>query len=744
MHEQHANSREHGFSDTLRMLHRRKIIISIPILLGAAIGWTITTGQESTYQSSAVMMLDARKVEVINIDSVVSRLPQDNAVLRSELDLISSRMLAGRVVDQLNLTQDHYLWRPQTQVPAWVKPMRDLQANMAGWFPSGARILDAVLPEPAATPTAPTRDQAIDHVISGARVSNDGRSYTIIVSFTSFDPQHSARIANAIAEQYLNLQTEMKSDATRQANKWLSQRLSELQEAVETSEQAIEDYRQKEGLFVAGGELLDTNRLSTLNQRRDEVRLRRLEAESRLQSVRALVNRGAVAGDVNETAGSDILRTLRQQEIELRRKIADLSSRAYSQHPQLVTLNNDLAVVQQRSREEATRIVNTLSNEIEIARAQEASLDKSLGALKVSQGKTNTGSVVMRQLMREAEANRSIYEVVLNRYKQTAQQVDLQRPDGSIISPALPQTEPAASRRMSIIAISLLGGALLGVLLALLREYLDQTVRSVPDLERATGLPVIGLVPNLRHGWFGRPEDKIVQQRGAVLRDSLRITQIAIRPQAIDKHSYAVSRPQVILVTSALSHEGKTTFCISMARMLAADGKRVMLIDADLRCPRVGPALGAEAGGDLIDLLECTRPFEDAIRIDAKSGLHYLTSRSSIENPQSVLSGVAFQQLIQACSRSYDAIIIDTPPVLVAPDSAIIAPLADTCVFLARWGHTPLDSIQAGLRLLHLCKVKVSGIVLSRVRAARSSGYAPYGGQDIYPPVHQAASQIDR
>jgi uncharacterized protein involved in exopolysaccharide biosynthesis len=120
MHEQHANSREHGFFDTLRMLHRRKIIISIPILLGAAIGWTITTGQESTYQSSAVMMLDARKVEVINIDSVVSRLPQDNAVLRSELDLISSHMLAGRVVDQLNLTQDHYLWRPRTQVPAWV------------------------------------------------------------------------------------------------------------------------------------------------------------------------------------------------------------------------------------------------------------------------------------------------------------------------------------------------------------------------------------------------------------------------------------------------------------------------------------------------------------------------------------------------------------------------------------------------------------------------------------------------
>ena len=95
-------------------------------------------------------------------------------------------------------------------------------------------------------------------------------------------------------------------------------------------------------------------------------------------------------------------------------------------------------------------------------------------------------------------------------------------------------------------------------------------------------------------------------------------------------------------------------------------------------------------------------------------------------------------------AQSYDAIIIDTPPVLVAPDSAIIAPLADTCVFLARWGHTRLDSIQAGLHLLHLCKVKVSGIVLSRVRAARSSGYAPYGGQDIYPPLHQAASQIDR
>jgi capsular exopolysaccharide synthesis family protein len=744
MRDIHSKPRENDFFDILRMLRRRKLIISIPILLGAAIGWAATLGQQATFQASAMVMLDTRKVEVINIDSVVSRLPQDNSVLRSEMDLISSRLLAGRIVDQMNLTQDPYLIGLRNQVPPWVRLLRDIQAVVAGPYPEGARLFDRVLPEPAAALTTPTRDEAVDHILSGLRVSNDGRSYTIIVSFTSHNPEYSARIANAVSETYFTLQMEMKSDATRQVNKWLSQRLIELRQALEASERAIQEYRQKEGLIESGGAPLDAGRLGMLNQRRDEIRVRRLEAEARLASVRALIGRGTLAGDVSETAGSDILRSLRQQEIELRRKIADLSSRANDRHPALVALNNDLEVLRQRAREEADRIVNTLGNEIEIERAHEARLDKALGVVVAEQEKANARSVVLRQLVREADANRSIYEVVLNRYKETAEQFDLQRPDGSIISAASPPTDAAPSRRLPVIAIGGIGGALLGLLLALLRERLNQPVHSVPDLERATGIPVIGLVPDIRHGWFERPEDKIARQSGAALRDSLRVTQIAIRPQALERHGPVIPRSHVLMVTSALAREGKTTFCISMARMLAADGKRVMLIDADLRRPSVGSVLGAKAGGDLVDLLNRTRPLEDVVRIDAKTGLHYVTVRPGVENPQTILSGAAFHHLLQACSQGYDAIIIDTPPVMTAPDAAVIAPLTDACIFMARWGRTPVESVLAGLRLLHLCKVKVSGIVLSRVRESRYSAYAPYSGQDIYPPFHPVATQVDR
>jgi succinoglycan biosynthesis transport protein ExoP len=251
----------------------------------------------------------------------------------------------------------------------------------------------------------------------------------------------------------------------------------------------------------------------------------------------------------------------------------------------------------------------------------------------------------------------------------------------------------------------------------------------------------------MRYGWFTRPKDRFTHPPRSALRNALRTTQIAIRSQLSGGTEYRTSRPHVIVVTSALAQEGKTVFCVSMARMLAADGVRVMLIDADLRCPRVGPALGAARGGDLVDLLEGNKPLEDVIRVDSKSGLHFVVGRSGIENPQSILSGMAFQQFLQGCALRYNIVIIDTPPVLEAIDAAVVAPMADACIYLVRWGRTPLDTVLAGLRLLHLCKVSISGIVLSRVRLSRHpgySGYPPSGGDEIYPLPYQAASQIKR
>jgi polysaccharide biosynthesis transport protein len=753
MHAQHKDDQGRDFFDILGMLYRRKIVIAFPILLSVAIGWVIAAGQPPIYQANAIMVLDTRKTQVINIDSVLSRLPQEDAVLRSELDLISSSVLAEQVVDRLNLAEDPdllmkdaFLPTRYVKVPLWVHPLRSLETSLRDWFPPGARLIDAILPEPLAPPNPPTRNQAVDHVLSGLKVSNDGRSYTILIKFSSHDPKHSALIANAVAEQYLNRQTEIKADATRQANLWLNRRLGELRNALENSEQAIEDFRQKEGLFESKGELLDATRLAKLNERLDQVRVQRLESEARLKSVREVIDRGGGNGKISEIAGSEVLLGLRQKEIELRRAIASRSDLGLK-HPELIALTNDLAVVQQRSREEINRIVNTLSDEVEIARAQEASLEKTSAELKAEHGRSNNGSVVLRQLMREAEANRSIYEVVLNRYKETAEQVDLQRPDGSIISPASSEVGADRSRRIPIIAISALCGILLGIGLALLRERLDQTVRSVPGLERATGLAVIGLMPDMRHRWFARHRYRVRQSDGSAMRDALRVTQIAIRQHLTDVNRHAALRSQVVMVTSALAGEGKTTFCISLARMLAADGKRVMLIDADLRRPRVGLALKVAEGGDFVDLLEGTKSAEDVVCIDAKSGLHFVTSRSAIDNPQSLLTGVAFQRFLQVCISTYDIVIIDTPPVLSAVDSAVVAPLVNVCIFLARWGHTPLSTILAGLRLLYLCKVRIGGVVLSRVPKTHYRNYSEhpsFSGQVIYPPLYQPASQVQK
>jgi capsular exopolysaccharide synthesis family protein len=247
-------------------------------------------------------------------------------------------------------------------------------------------------------------------------------------------------------------------------------------------------------------------------------------------------------------------------------------------------------------------------------------------------------------------------------------------------------------------------------------------------------LPVLALLPALARYRLGRPENHVLRKPGSVFNEALRTTRAAVAL------SHSGSRAgKVLLATSAIAGEGKTSFCLSLARSLARDNVKVLLIDADMRRPGVAKAFGARGTVYLGDFLGSDEvAFADAVQIDEKSGAHFIAARGDTNNPHGLLYSERMSSLIEQARAAYDIVIIDAPPILVVADAAIVARFADHCLFFIRWGTTARDYVANALRRLDLYRVAVSGVVLSHVDMRRYALYAAGEGYYSYAPSRRS------
>jgi polysaccharide biosynthesis transport protein len=720
----------------LRMVMRHKFIIVSSLLLGLATGWVIREQAIPRYQAEAQVVLHIRSTRVVKFDAVLSDLAPGPEVLRTEMDVINSRAMAERVVDGLSADTTERLARIQAMRPPLTLLLRKVRARFSGgpesWVATGEELIAnpdkiaAVLDgRSTASPTSlPSRSDLVDIVMGGLRVNNDGQSYTIHLGFSSADPELAALLANAYAEAYIANQLDLKTKATEQASAWLSQRLVELRRELETSEAAAQAYRRTAGILEDKGSTVTAQQLGEINTQLVQARKERLEAESRLSSARSLLESGGDMEAAPDVMSSQLVQELRTKQAELRRKLAEINSRYTEAYPNKKDIETDLAALQQQIGNEVSRIIKNLVNQVDAARSKERALAGELARLEAKFGEGSDAEVRLGQLQREADANRAVYEAYLSRFKETSEQQKLQEPDSYLISSAMPPATPSYPRSMPLLALGAMFGGFAGAALAFCRELFDQRLRSIGQVEEMTGLPVLALLPSLPHPRLTRPEDYVLRRPGSLFNEALRTARAAIAL------SHDVGLGKVILVTSAIPGEGKTAFCLSLARSLAADNHKVLLIDADLRRPGIGRALGGANDGHLFELLSGEIDFPEAVQVDGKSGAHYISPREATHNPQDMLDSDPMRRLIAEARAAYEIVIVDSPPILVGTDAAIVAKLADHCLFFIRWGGTARDYVVNALRLLALYKVTVSGIVLSHVNMRRHARYA--SGEGYY------------
>lgn len=682
------------------VVKRRRTVIAFSMLLamGTAMAGYATT--PPTFVSEVVMVFDVRRVHPIPNEAVVSPLPQDSPVLRTQLDIIASRMIAADVLERLEAEG------AKVDTAERVPPANKwLPARLLDWwhypFPISTAADQPVAAEPETTDTRDRRSK-IGALLSNLRVSNDGRSYTIFISYRASDPELAARTANAFAEAYLDHQIEVQQVVNQRVSDWLGETLVGLHAQLEKSEVALERFRQEAGLIQANGTSVQAQSVAAGNQELAVVRTALAGAQARLETVRRLAHDDNLPS-LAEFLDSPAIQALRTERARVERELETLQRSGAVKNRQIAALTSELASLRQQIADEVNRIIESLANETAIAEQKRAGLERRLREAEEELAKANNAALTAAQLEREANANRMIYESYLVRYKQTIEQDGFVMPEAHMISRAEPALARAAPRFSNWLLMGLASGFGLAFVGAALGEMTDRRLRLMHGLEAATGLPILGFVPRLRHATVTNA--MAAANPSTPFGSALAQLRLMLRAQG----------KTVVCITAPAKGRGKSAIALGLARSAAAAGLRVALVDADLRRPSLARLAGLTPHAYLDEILDIRGSAERLLHDDPGSNARIIPARSGASAPEHLLRSNAFGALMTTLRTNFDLVILDTPGLQQAADAAVLAPYSDRTLLVVRGDIDSVEKVAAAARRFAAAGLRPDGFVINRL-----------------------------
>ncbi len=697
------------------------------------------------YESEALVMLNDRPPQPVpNIPDVVVGSPPTEDSLASQLLLIKSRGMAERLVDQLNL---HLLpeFNPALQprsvdFTTWLDPARLIPTWLLDHLPKA--WADTVMTASSSAEmtdqqrAALLRSEIIQAVMDNILAEPANRSTVIGLKFISTDPALAALGANTLARLYLSEQLEAKQTASRRAREFLEQEIERLRSSVASAEQAVQDYRRQHEL---AGVVPDEQQLTEDNTQLVMLRAERVQAEAKLRQVERLLRSNAGLDQASQLLDSPVLTELRTRELELNHQLAELSNEYGERHPRMVNLRAELTALEDRKQAEIKQIAQRQRDEVQVLRAREAALEANIADLKTQLAKYNEAEIGLEALQREATADRELLETYINRAKEITSQQKAQEPDARVISRAALPDEPTYPRRKLIFGVALVSALLAGSLAVFGLEGLDNTFRSSEQIEDLIGLPTLGLVPAIvgLDKRYGSPQDYVLDNPNSPFGEALRSLRTAMLLTSMG------SPPKTVLVTSSIPSEGKTSIGMCLARIYARSGRRTLIIDCDVRRPRLHELAGVANQSGLSDVLLQHRELNEVVLLDEASGAYFVTAGGPVPDPAALLASERMRRLLKEVATRFDLVIIDSPPVLSVSDARVLSQMTDKTVFLVHWGSTRRHDVMMGVKQLIEAGADVAGVVLSRVNVRKHARYgyrdSGYYYDDKYTKYYSAA-----
>lgn len=725
--------------DMFRKLWRRKLVIVVAAVLGGVAASAAAMMLTPRYTADTALLLGVEQPHITDIPRLLQGMVPNEEMVQSQSYVLTSRGLAAQVAHRLALDKDPEFNPALRLKPAWKRTLDDTVEWVSNGVTNQLIALGIMEPSPAPQPPSDAelqrkqQEMVVNQLVSRLEVLPMQRSHVLAISAQSESPETAARIANAVARTYIEQQMIRRSNVTLEANQWLDQRVAELRKQVEQSERAVEEYRRQHGLFETGNEQVRAQQVTQVNTQLIMAESEKASVEARLAQVRRVEQNQEPIEALPSVVNSPLIQALLQRQIEAERYMAELASTYGDAHPKMRDIRAQLADIQSSMNQEVSKVVQSLRHEVDAAQARVDALRSNLASLQGNLGEDNAKMIQLRQLERQAEANRRLLVSFLDRSKETELQPSEREQDATVISEATIPLSASYPPTTVLRVLGVVGGALVGMLIALFRENLDRTFRTTRQVEEATNLPILGVLPPSERPFLGetdpiaRPDSLFSRAVGNLYE------RLVLAPEAQAR--------RVIMLTSATPHEGKSRIAVALTRMAARNGMRAIILDCDWRRPTVDRYFTRQTTPGLSDLLAGMATPDEVVFRDPATGAHAIFAGDVSLLANSMERSVRLELLLETLARHYDLVILDTPPVLVGPDAQALARISEEVAFVSRWGKVSRDVVIDAIRSLTFSGARFGGVILSDVDPKQ---YRRYGmGDVVYPypsgPVSRAA-----
>jgi len=690
-----------------RILVKRKWVVFgtvVTIISIVALGTLLTT---PIYRATSTLQIERDTIQVVKVEGMQqSEADWDGDFYQTQYELLRSRALAERVASQLNLAQTGEMDRLKVTSP-WQK--------LAGMFQSEPDPEDA----PSVVRDSAERKLALARSIQGGLVIEPVRNTRLVrVHFDSPDAEFSTRVSNAVTKAYIASNLERRFESSAYAKEYLEERLQELKVKLEDSERKLVEFAQKEQIVGVGGEAtLTEQNLSSINSAWAKAREDRIRAESRWRQATAAQGTFLPA----DVLGTSIIQRLQENRAKLSADYQDKLRVYKPDFPSMQQLKAQIDEVERQITGEVTNIKGSIRAEYDAALEQETMLGSQLKGLKGEFLDLQNRSIQYNIYKREVDTNRQLYDGLLQRYKEIGIAGGVSTNNVSVVDSALNgfKFKPSLLRNLQL---AVLVGLMLGVLLAFALEYFDDTIKTPEDLEKHLGLAVLGVIPRLK----GLTPTMAIEDPRSAFAESYRSVRTALQ------FSTDSGAPSCLLVVSATPSEGKTTTAVMLARNFAQLGKRVLVIDGDLRNASLHKSLGLSNEMGLCNLLAGHAKPMDIIVPTDEPNLFAMTSGPLPPNPAELLAGSKMLSLLTVAVEKYDKVIIDGPPVLGLADAPILSNIAHATLLVVESSQTRVTVARNALKRLRAARAYVVGALLTKYDAkAVGQGYG-YGDYSYY------------
>lgn len=677
------------------------------------------------YKATSSLLIESEETNIVSIEQVYGLDASKKEYFETQYEILKSRYIAEKVVNKLALDSH----------PIFIEKLDESNSSAFDGIKTTLKSILTFLPQKEREPLseeeqAQLRKELLITLFSeNLTISPVPNTQVVKIAYTSESPKLAAEVANAVAEVYIESYLEAKFDMTSKATSWLNDSLAGLRNKLEISEKKLAEFYQREQLVDLDGVVgLASEELQGLSEQLLQAENRLKQSEIIFEQVQNFNGDPAELAAMPAVQNHPSIQNVKEAELKAQSNVSELSKVYGPKHLKMISAQAELASVKQTLENQIASLISGITNEYRQAQSQVNRLRVAVASAKEEYRTLTTLESKRRVLQREVDTNQQLYDSFFTRLQETSEVEGFESANARVLDRATLPVEPFKPKKSLILIATLVMSTGFGIFIALVLDFLNSGIRSVDDVERRLGQRMMGLIPWQPHKKKNDlPLREFFDTSNHVFSEAIRTLRTSI--QLLDLSG----DKKVIMVTSSVPKEGKTTVSINLAFAMGQIGK-TLLIDTDLRKPAIAKRFGMPGfQPGIANLVSGTHSLDECLCNDVASNIDVITAGSATPNPQELLMSDNFKKVIKNLREQYEHIIIDTAPIQAVSDAIIVSESADMLFHVVKADATNEKIVSSGLERFMRVGKRIDGVILNQVDVKKAgNGYAYTGYYDKY------------